>query len=111
MGHKYSTLHVHSTVASFQANMYNGRNSQTIEEIADKLKDDCKIINSYPFRQRCKLCMKSMHRQSVILLECGTFRHKYHTQCMEKNNQHYNEKSVFKCGDCRDVLTKIFIKI
>jgi len=101
MGNKYSTVYEHNTEANYQTNLSD---VSSIHKISGALGSKCIIFESYKLRQRCKLCYETMYQKQVILLECGEFRHRYHTGCLESFIKFSNRKDVFKCEGCRNIL-------
>lgn len=112
MGNKYSSVYQHNTASNLQLYLAdtNKCHQQEIQDIADKIKPNGVIIKNYSLRQTCKLCYQSMYNRQILMIYCSKYNHKYHTMCITKYIQHANERKVFKCKECRDILSHVNAK-
>ena len=111
MGNKYSTVYQHNTHASYQSNNYNNNtesNLENIEDITSQLGNNCVLFDKYPGHLKCKLCYTTMFLEPTIMIKCGRFKHRYHEDCMTAFIRFADNRDVFKCSACRNILAKYF---
>ena len=105
MGHRYSTVYTHNTEANYQE--YKQEYPKASFDIFRKLgSQKCVLFNSYPGNQRCKICIKRMDKQQVIMFYCK-LRHRYHVECYEKyahDECDDRKERIIKCQECRNML-------
>lgn len=102
MGHKYSTVYSHNTDVNYQ--QFLSRIIDNVDHVTDVLGSKCRLIESYQLFQSCKLCRQNMFHQQVLMLDCGKFKHRYHSECLITFMKVAHRENIFKCQGCRKIL-------
>lgn len=105
MGHKYTKIYSHSTIANLEFNKLNNlyKWPTTIKNVYDQLGSQyCHLFNNYPGKTRCKLCLGRMDNKPVVMLKCS-LKHRYHAECFV---DHIKD---FECLECRKLLSQLQI--